>query len=343
VERRVENEMERAVAVLCKAIERYADSVSESMETEETTPTSFEEADTLRLLSTLISWEEVTGRSMRIKKSCIQGFVTLLQSLPSLSSDVLTLLTRGLSDPCPLLRKTILQALLELGPAPLVPHPPLEVALLVARHDSEEENRTLAQSLWETSGYSVTEDLGPLLLRLAPSSPLSMQSPTALALGLWLKDYPHKAPDLMEQLLVVYEEKRVPPPPTEDNFGRTVYIQVSDPWECRVGVARALEQLPSHMTPKETMRLLTFTIPGALSDPCPDVLDALMTAAKTAISCHGASIAGQLMEHCETCLQSAGDTRESDVIRQSIVVLMGTLAKHLDKGNPKVCVYVGPE
>ena len=29
-----------------------------------------------------------------------------------------------------------------------------------------------------------------------------------------------------------------------------------------MGVARALEQLPSHMTPKETMRLLNFMIPG---------------------------------------------------------------------------------
>ena len=75
---------------------------------------------------------------------------------------------------------------------------------------------------------------------------------------------------------------------------------------------------------------------GALSDPNPDVLAALMSAAQTAIGCHGAGLAGQLMEHCETCLQSAGDTREEDVIRQSIVVLMGTLAKHLDKGNPKV-------
>lgn len=38
----------------------------------------------------------------------------------------------------------------------------------------------------------------------------------------------------------------------------------SDPWECRVGVARALEQLPSHMSPEETMTLLNFTIPGTI-------------------------------------------------------------------------------
>ena len=61
-----------------------------------------------------------------------------------------------------------------------------------------------------------------------------------------------------------------------------------------------------------------------------------MSAAKTAIGCHGDDLTDRLMEHCEACLQSAGDTRESDVIRQSVVVLMGTLARHLDKGDPKV-------
>lgn len=39
----------------------------------------------------------------------------------------------------------MLRALMELGPAPLVPHPPLEVALLVAHYDTEEENRTIAK------------------------------------------------------------------------------------------------------------------------------------------------------------------------------------------------------
>ena len=83
---------------------------------------------------------------------------------------------------------------------------------------------------------------------------------------------------------------------------------------------------------------------GALADPNSEVLTAFTSVAKTAIGCHGDDLAGQLMEHCEACLQSAGDTRESDVIRQSVVVLMGTLASHLDKGNPKVgsphCVYI---
>lgn len=48
------------------------------------------------------------------------------------------------------------------------------------------------------------------------------------------------------------------------------------------------------------------------------------------------ALAGDLMSHCESCMQSAANTHEADTIRQSIVVLMGTLAKHMDKENPKV-------
>ena len=63
----------------------------------------------------------------------------------SLSRDVLSLLTSSLSRPCALLRETALKALAELDLDLLVPHPPLEVALLVARHDVEEVHRALAE------------------------------------------------------------------------------------------------------------------------------------------------------------------------------------------------------
>jgi HEAT repeat protein len=342
VENKMEAVLEKTVSVLCAAIDRYAEDVGVSMATgeDEAPPTSFPEAATLQLLSSLVSWEEDKARSVRVKKSCAEAYVSLIRFLPSLSPEILSLLTSDLSDPCTLLRQITLRSLAEVDSAHFSRHLPLQMALLVARHDSKEGNRTLAESLWKTTGYSLEKELGPLLLAQVPSAPLSMQPATAQALGLWLQSHPQQAPKLQGDLLAVYEEKRAPPPPKEDSFGRTVVVQISDPWECRVGVARALEQLPSHMTPQETMTLLEFTIPGALSDPNPNVLAAFMSAAKTAIGCHGDDLADQLMEHCEGCLQSAGDTRESDVIRQSVVVLMGTLARHLDKGNPKVKAVV---
>ncbi len=51
------------------------------------------------------------------------------------------------------------------------------------------------------------------------------------------------------------------------------------------------------------------------------------------------ALSGKLMPHFEQSLQNAGDSHKADTIRQSIVVLMGTLAKHMDKGNPKVRLF----
>ena len=38
----------------------------------------------------------------------------------------------------------------------------------------------------------------------------------------------------------------------------------------------------------------------------------------------------------EKFLSHAADSASNDVVRQSIVILMGSLAKHLDKDSPKV-------
>ena len=87
------------------------------------------------------------------QKSCVSAFIALCQSLPNLTPDVLHLLTTHLFDPCPELRNTVLTAL---GPPhDLPPSPELQVAVLIARHDSEEENRELAKQYVGRGGGEV--------------------------------------------------------------------------------------------------------------------------------------------------------------------------------------------
>ena len=54
-----------------------------------------------------------------------------------------------------------------------------------------------------------------------------------------------------------------------------------------MGVAKALEQLSSHLSLENSMTLLKFLIPGALSDPSTEVQAAMMAAARAAIGTHG--------------------------------------------------------
>ncbi len=43
----------------------------------------------------------------------------------------------------------------------------------------------------------------------------------------------------------------------------------------------------------------------------------------------------------ETFLDEAPDSSSYDAVRQSVVILIGSLAKHLDKSDPKVKPIVG--
>ncbi len=42
------------------------------------------------------------------------------------------------------------------------------------------------------------------------------------------------------------------------------------------------------------------------------------------------------MNHFDTSLSRLGNSQSDDLVRQAIVVLMGSLAKHMDKNDPKV-------
>lgn len=198
--------------------------------------------------------------------------------------------------------------------------------------------KCLHSRLWESSGFGnlLTDDLVPLLIQHISSSNLVMHDAVAKAMGVWLGVHRGKASEILDQLIELYKEKRSAPPPKSDEFGRVVLAEYHDQWECRVGVAKAMEQVQNYIDAEATMKFLKFVIPDALSDPRMEVRGAIMSAARAAISTHGEELSGKLMSHFEKCLDSAGDTHEADAIRQSAVVLMGTLAKHMDKQNPKV-------
>ena len=163
-----------------------------------------------------------------------------------------------------------------------------------------------------------------------------MQTPASKAVGVWLETHSDETDQILSCLIDTYSSHESVPPPSKDAFGREVLVVYKDAWECRVGVAKAMEQLSTRSNTTQAMTFLKFVIPGALADPNPKVHSAIMGAAQTAICCHGDLLAEGLMSHAEESLREIPNVVESDRVRQSIIVLMGTLAKHLDKKDPKV-------
>ena len=62
----------------------------------------------------------------------------------------------------------------------------------------------------------------------------------------------------------------------------------------------------------------------------------MLTAAVNIVDIHGKTTAGDLLPVFEEFLDNAPKERKYDDARQSVVILMGSLAKHLDPNDPKV-------
>ena len=82
--------------------------------------------------------------------------------------------------------------------------------------------------------------------------------------------------------------------------------------------------------------LFTIFIFQGLIDRKEAVRKRMLTAAVNIVDIHGKTTAGDLLPVFEEFLDNAPKERKYDDARQSVVILMGSLAKHLDPNDPKV-------
>ena len=137
-----------------------------------------------------------------------------------------------------------------------------------------------------------------------------------------------------------------------DSVGRIKLSQREDKWDGRVGVAKIMSQLGVLLPKKKALDLLLYIVPFGLQDPQPLVRENMQQAAMAVITKHGKvrrnstelsiisssfqELASSLMGHFDQCLSKAGSTQNDDLVRQSVIVLMGTLASHMDAKDSKV-------
>ena len=145
---------------------------------------------------------------------------------------------------------------------------------------------------------------------------------------------------VLSQLLATYQEKLIPTPPVVDSLGRIVEPAI-DHWEPRSGIALALARIAPYYTESMVIQTASFFIPQGLGDRSEAVRKDMLNAAVVTIDLHGKSTVGRLLPVFEDFLDSAPTDRSYDTVRQSVVILMGGLARHLDKEDPKVRPIIG--
>ncbi|XP_077317570.1 stalled ribosome sensor GCN1 [Lithobates pipiens] len=256
-------------------------------------------------------------------------------------------LLQALQSSCSNVRDAALRGLMELEM--VLPTPETDdnngLALLhrlwVVKFDVETEIKRQAEGFWDSLDLKLQPDLCSLLIKDVIHHEEAMRQAGAEALSHAVAEYRNQATEVLKKLVELYHEKLYRPPPVLDALGRVISESPPDQFEARCGVALALNKLAQYLDSSQVKPLFQFFVPDALNDRHPDVRKCMLDAALSALNTHGKDCVGSLLPVFEEFLKNAPNDASYDAVRQSVVILMGSLAKHLDKSDPKIKPIVG--
>ncbi|CAH2086956.1 unnamed protein product [Euphydryas editha] len=293
-----------------------------------------------RLLIDLIG--SCSGRVMAACTVALLETARCAARAPLFYDDVLCLLD-GLQNPLQVVRDAALRALQSVAGRlpPFLEDPQhaltLTMRLYVATFDVNEDNKALAEELWAQlprAGAWVAgaaEELQELLLQQVqhPADEIRRAAAAALAeLVARAPDPPAAADRVLQSLHDIYDEKLPLIPAVLDAFGHETAAAV-DAWGARRGVALALDALAPRVAPAAVPAAMAFFVRRALADRNDAVRDAMLAAAMALVELHGKETLSSQLPVFEQFLDTAPKSGGYDAVRQAVVLLVGSLARHL--------------
>uniref|UniRef100_A0A670ZVW9 GCN1 activator of EIF2AK4 n=1 Tax=Pseudonaja textilis TaxID=8673 RepID=A0A670ZVW9_PSETE len=255
----------------------------------------------------------------------------------------INVLLQALQSPCMNVRDAALRGLMELQM--VLPTPDSDEKngmnllrrLWVVKFDREEEIRMLAERLWVSMALELQPDICSILIQDVIHHEQAVRQAGAEALSKGVEQYRSQTKDVMAKLMEIYQEKLyVSPRWMEAGACRQSCILTTAPPQLSCGIALALNKLSQHLESSQVKPLFEFFVPDALNDRHPEVRKCMLDAALSALNTHGKENVNSLLPVFEEFLKNAPNDASYDAVRQSVVILMGSLAKHLDKSDPKV-------
>lgn len=120
-----------------------------------------------------------------------------------------------------------------------------------------------------------------------------------------------------------------------DEFGREISKPI-DTWSPRRGVSVALTQLAPLLKPENIGELIEFFVSSGLGDRKEKVRKEMLTAALKVVDIHGKETVGTLLPVFEKFMDKSSKSAQYDAVKQAVVILMGSLARHLDKDDERI-------
>ncbi|XP_005190412.2 stalled ribosome sensor GCN1 [Musca domestica] len=195
------------------------------------------------------------------------------------------------------------------------------------------ENRRLATNLWENLKLNIP--VYEHILAYVVHDDICIQKAAADSLVPLLGSDPSNAKGVLKKLLKIYNEKLEKIPPKLDKFDREIEPAI-DQWRSRRGVAIAISKTAKHFSIEEVNHVMQFMVSAGLGDRDEIVHKEMLAAALTIVDIHGKDTIIDLLPVFEEFLDKAPKSESFDNIRQAVVILMGSLARHLEKDDPRI-------
>jgi len=208
----------------------------------------------------------------------------------------------------------------------------------LACHDHVEENVDIADAIWEENALEVDDSSYGKLIPYLASKDSQLRGAAARGLAHAIELDPPKFARILSELQAKYEDEARPKEPEKDKYGMPKKMDTTDIWEFRSGIALAFGAMTNGFEGEQIVSFLRFLIErGPLIDRSSTVRDQMAESGRSVIASRGQQKVEELMQLLETTLETSDKaTQQSDLLNEAVVVLYGSLARHLKAEDPRL-------
>ncbi|KAL2857425.1 armadillo-type protein [Aspergillus pseudodeflectus] len=254
---------------------------------------------------------------------------------PNINNDELDVLLKGAIVSDSSVRSSVLQAIeaeIDLTDLDFSEHIWLEC------HDYVEENAEVAENIWEENALEIDDSAYGKIIPYLDSPDANLRGAAARALAHAIESNTSVFGDIVSQLQSKYEAEVRPKEPEKDKYGMPKKVDIADHWESRSGIALSFAAMSELFEGEQIVSFLRFLIErGPLIDRSSVVRAQMADSGKSVIAVRGQEKVEELMKLLETTLETSDKGSEtSDLLNEAVVVLYGSLARHLKADDPRL-------
>jgi hypothetical protein len=209
-------------------------------------------------------------------------------------------------------------------------------------HDHVEENVELAETIWEDNALEADESSYPKIVKYLDSKDSQLRGAAARSLAHAIELNPSIFGKVLSELQSRYEAEIRPKAPQKDKYGMPIKVDGPDNWERRSGVALAFKAMTNGFEGDTIVSFMKFLIEnGPLVDKNALVRGQMADSGRSVIAIRGDQKVEELMALFEKTLETSDKaTESSDWLNEAVIILYGSLARHLKAGDPRVATVI---